>query len=81
MNSIKSVGISNDVSFGNNIEIVEPVNLYGCVISDDVFIGPFVEIQKSVTVGNKTRIQSHTFICELVSIEVIALWASCCFYK
>lgn len=33
-----------------------------------MFIGPFVEIQKDVTVGSRTKIQSHSFICELVDI-------------
>lgn len=57
-----------NVSFGNNVTVVQPVNMYGCSIGDDVFIGPFVEIQKDVTIGRGTRIQSHTFVCELVSI-------------
>ncbi len=48
--------------------MVEPVNLYGCEIGDETFIGPFVEIQRDVTVGQRCRIQSHTFICELVTI-------------
>ena len=48
--------------------IVEPSNIYGCTLGDDVFVGPFVEIQKTVTVGARTRIQSHSFICELVDI-------------
>ncbi len=57
-----------NVSFGDNVTVVQPVNIYGCTIGDDVFIGPFVEIQKDVTIGSGTRIQSHTFICELVTI-------------
>ena len=57
-----------NVNFGNNVTVVQPVNMYGCGIGDDVFIGPFVEIQKDVSIGRGTRIQSHTFICELVSI-------------
>jgi len=57
-----------DVEFGTNVNIIEPVNIYGCKICDDVFIGPFVEIQKSVVIEEKTKVQSHTFICELVSI-------------
>ena len=57
-----------DVEFGSNVKIIEPVNIYECKICDDVFIGPFVEIQKSVFIGNRTKIQSHTFICELVSV-------------
>lgn len=60
-------GIKN-VMFGENVKIVKPVNIYGCTIMDDCFIGPFVEIQKDVVIGCKTKIQSHTFICELVSI-------------
>ncbi len=57
-----------DVIFGKNCKIIDPVNLYECKIDDDVFIGPFVEITVGVKIGKKTRIQSHSFICELVSI-------------
>jgi acetyltransferase-like isoleucine patch superfamily enzyme len=57
-----------NVQFGDNIKIVEPVNIYGCKIGDNCFIGPFVEIQKSVRIGKNTKIQSHSFVCELVSI-------------
>ncbi len=57
-----------NVLFGNNVKIIEPVNLYDCSIGNDSFIGPFVEIQKKVKIGNNTKIQSHSFICELVEI-------------
>jgi len=57
-----------DVQFGANVTIVNPVNLYGCRIANDCFIGPFVEIQKNVIIGSRTKIQSHSFICELVEI-------------
>lgn len=57
-----------DVRFGERVTVVEPANLYGCTIGDDVFVGPFVEIQRGVTIGARTRIQSHSFICELVTI-------------
>ena len=57
-----------DVSFGDNVRLVQPVNLYGCTIGDDSFVGPFVEIQRDVVIGKRTRIQSHAFICELVTI-------------
>ena len=43
-------------------------NLYGCKLGDNVFVGPFVEIQRRVNIGPRTRIQSHAFICELVTI-------------
>ena len=64
---IREVGIVN-VGLGNDVTIVTPVNLYGCVIGSGVFVGPFVEIQKDVSIGDRTKIQSHSFICELVEI-------------
>jgi carbonic anhydrase/acetyltransferase-like protein (isoleucine patch superfamily) len=57
-----------DVEFGTGVKIVEPCNLYGCRIGDDCFVGPFTEIQKGVVIGARTRVQSHAFICELVTI-------------
>jgi len=60
--------ITEDVVFGNNVKIVNPVNLYGCSIGNKCFIGPFTEIQKKVMIGDNTKVQSHTFICELVTI-------------
>ncbi len=57
-----------DVEFGHNVTVVEPCNLYECRIGDHCFVGPFVEIQKRVTIGARCRIQSHAFICELVTI-------------
>ena len=64
---LRSIGIV-DVTFGKNVTVVQPVNLYGCKIGDDSFIGPFVEIQKDVAIGKRCRIQSHAFICERVTI-------------
>ena len=61
-------GIKDDVHFGQGVRVIMPVNLYGCSFGNHCFIGPFTEIQQGVTVGNNTRIQSHTFICELVTI-------------
>lgn len=57
-----------NVDFGDNVKIVEPVNIYGCKIGSNCFVGPFVEIQKDVVIGERTKIQSHTFVCELVTI-------------
>lgn len=57
-----------DVKFGSNVQIVQPVNMYECTIGDGCFIGPFVEIQANVTIGARSKIQSHTFVCELVTI-------------
>jgi acetyltransferase-like isoleucine patch superfamily enzyme len=65
--NIKKIGILN-VNFGRNVTIIEPVNLYGCTIGENTFIGPFVEIQKDAIIGDNCKIQSHSFICELVTI-------------
>ena len=58
-----------DVKLGKNVRLYAFVNLYGCEIGDETSIGTFVEIQKGVRVGARCRIQSHTFICEGVTIE------------
>lgn len=58
----------HNVEFGADVTIVEPVNLYNCQICEEVFIGPFVEVQSEVIIGARTRVQSHSFICSLVSI-------------
>jgi acetyltransferase-like isoleucine patch superfamily enzyme len=57
-----------EVQFGENVKVVEPVNLYGCSIGDNSFIGPFCEVQKNAVIGKNTKVQSHSFICELVAI-------------
>jgi len=57
-----------DVNVGDHVTVVEPSNLYECTLGDNVFVGPFCEIQKGVSVGARTKVQSHSFICELVSI-------------
>ena len=61
------IGI-RDVKRGANVTLIEPSNLYECALGDDVFVGPFVEIQRQVQIGNRTKIQSHSFICEMVTI-------------
>lgn len=62
--------IAENCKLGSNVKIIYPelVNLYGCQIGSNVFVGPFVEIQKNASVGDDSRIQSHTFICEGVHI-------------
>jgi acetyltransferase-like isoleucine patch superfamily enzyme len=64
---LRTIGIV-DVKFGENVTLVQPVNLYGCEVGDDSFIGPFVEIQRGAKIGKRCRIQSHAFICDLVTI-------------
>ena len=57
-----------NVKHGINFKYIEPVNLYDCEFEDDVFVGPFVEIQNNVKIGSGTRVQSHSFICSQVQI-------------
>lgn len=66
---MKSKQISiRDIKCGKDVIIIEPSNLYECKLDDNVFIGPFCEIQKGVSIGRNTKVQSHSFICELVTI-------------
>ena len=64
---MKKSGLNN-VDFGKEVVVIEPVNLYECEIGDNTFIGPFVEIQKGARIGKNCKIQSHAFICDLVTI-------------
>ena len=67
MTEIKKNSI-RDVKFGKNCSVIEPVNLFECNVGDNVFIGPFVEIQKNVIIGEGSKVSSHSFICEKVEI-------------
>lgn len=57
-----------NVKVGNNVTVSHYTNLYGCELEDDVFVGPFVEIQSNVKIGKGTRISSHSFVCSSVEI-------------
>ncbi|CBG39708.1 acyltransferase [Helicobacter mustelae] len=57
-----------DVRAEESVTVMMPSNLYGCRLMEDVFIGPFVEVQCDVVIGARTRVQSHSFICSLVEI-------------
>jgi len=61
--------IAPDVKLGRGVRLYAFVNLYGCEIGDETSIGTFVEIQKGVRIGARCKVQSHTFICEGVTIE------------
>lgn len=67
--SMDFVRIARDVVLGKDVKIFGYVNLYGCRIGDNTKIGVFVEIQKGAVIGKNCKIQSHTFICEGVTIE------------
>lgn len=59
----------DDVEFGRDVIVSSFTNLYGCRIGDRTRIGPFVEIQRGAVVGADCKIQSHTFVCDGVTIE------------
>jgi UDP-2-acetamido-3-amino-2,3-dideoxy-glucuronate N-acetyltransferase len=61
--------IAADVILGNDVIIRDFVNLYGCSIGDGSQIGTFVEIQKGVIIGKNCKVQSHSFLCEGVTLE------------
>lgn len=63
--------IEDNVVLGSNVKIPFPelVNIYGCHIFSGTFIGPFVEMQRGCIIGSNCKVQSHTFICDLVTIE------------
>jgi acetyltransferase-like isoleucine patch superfamily enzyme len=63
------VNVTSDVQLGRDVVIYEFVNLYGCTIGDESRIGAFVEIQRGASIGRRCRIQSHTFICDGVTID------------
>jgi acetyltransferase-like isoleucine patch superfamily enzyme len=63
------VQIAPNVKLGRNVRLFGFANLYGCELGDDVKVGPFVEIQKGVKVGNRCKISSHSFLCEGVVLE------------
>ncbi len=60
-----------NVTLGMDVRIIDEnlVNLYGCSIGDGTTIGPFVEIQRHASIGDRCKISSHTFICEGVAIQ------------
>jgi acetyltransferase-like isoleucine patch superfamily enzyme len=60
--------IIRDCKIGEGTKVWNFVNMYECEVGRDSMIGTFVEIQAGVTIGDRTRVQSHTFVCELVTI-------------
>ncbi len=67
MPDLRQAAVRNVVC-GENVVIYAPANLYDCVLGNNVFVGPFVEIQANTRIGDDSKIQSHTFICEYVTV-------------
>lgn len=59
----------SDVEFGDGVIVYSFTNLYGCRIGDRTRVGTFVEIQRGAVIGANCKIQSHSFICDGVTIE------------
>jgi UDP-2-acetamido-3-amino-2,3-dideoxy-glucuronate N-acetyltransferase len=57
------------VDFGEGVLVYSFTNLYGCRIGGGTRIGTFVEITGGATVGERCKIQSHSFICDGVDID------------
>jgi acetyltransferase-like isoleucine patch superfamily enzyme len=57
-----------DVRFGDDVAVYSFTNLYGCEIGDRTRIGTFVEVQAGARIGADCKIQSHTFVCDGVTI-------------
>ena len=56
-----------NAQFGENVHVIKPVNLYGCELSSDVFVGPLSRSNLKLKLV-RDKIQSHVFICSLVEI-------------
>lgn len=61
--------ISDDVQLGEGVKLYGHANLYGCTIGNHSTVGTFVEIQRDVVIGKHVKIQSHSFICSMVTVE------------
>ena len=61
--------VIDDVDFGEGVVVHSFTNLYGCRIGPGTRIGTFVEVQRGAVIGARCKIQSHTFICDGVTVE------------
>lgn len=63
--------IDSDVQLGKNVKIYnkDQVNIFGCIIGDNSFVGPFVEITRNTVIGKNCIIESHSFLCDSVTLE------------
>lgn len=54
--------VVDNCDIGDDVIIWRFANLYGCTIGDGSTVGPWVEIQYDVTVGENTTVSSHTHV-------------------
>ena len=55
MKKIKSKVIN--IKNGKNFKVIDPVNIYNAKFGNNVFVGPFTEIQCGVVIGNNCKIR------------------------
>ncbi|MDZ7687768.1 MAG: DapH/DapD/GlmU-related protein [Halobacteriales archaeon] len=67
--TVEAFAVLHDCKIGDNCHIWRFTNLYGAEIGDDCMVGSLVEIQEDVEIGDGCRIQSHAFVCSLVTLE------------
>jgi len=67
--AISETAIVVDCSIGKGTDVWHFANLYGCEIGENCTVGAYVEIARGVVIGNNVTISSHSFVCELVTIE------------
>ena len=65
---VNDTQLIRDCKIGEGTKVWNFVNMYGCTVGKDAMIGTFVEVQEGVTIGDRTRVQSHTFICDMITI-------------
>jgi len=66
---IEDFSVIHNSLVGKQTHIWRFVNIYGAKIGERCMIGSLVEIQEGVQIGDQCRIQSHAFICSLVTLE------------
>ena len=67
--TIANTAIVKNSKIGRGTKIWNFANVYGCEIGENCMIGSYVEVQNDVKIGNNVRVQSHSFLCSLVTIE------------
>ncbi|MCP4571502.1 MAG: N-acetyltransferase [bacterium] len=65
---VNDTQLIRDCRIGEGTKVWNFVNMYECEVGRDSMIGTFVELQNGVKIGDRTSVQSHTFICEMVTV-------------
>ena len=67
--TISDTAIVKDAKIGKGTRIWEFANVYGSEIGENCLVGSYVEVQAGAKIGNNVILCSHSFICDLVTIE------------